>query len=207
MNATSAVPEQICEEPRAYVADEFVTAREIAHVLASYGGEAPPTDWCIDWSRGIAGRSGELQITNDPVLAAIAARIEAVLGFGCSLAGPTVRFRRYVPGDFHPGHVDCYEIGGQHLIATALIYLTDTLRGGETTFPKALPQPLVIAVRKGRLALWFNYTPGGEAGRRSFHASRILQGGEKATLAYFVYAAMACSAREPAIAARLAEAV
>ena len=120
------------------------------------------------------------------------------LGFSGALIDPTFRFRRYGPGEFHPAHVDCYEIAGHHLVATALIYLTDPLEGGETVFPDAEGGPAIIAARAGRLALWFNYTPDGAVDGRSRHRSELLTRGEKATLAYFVYAPLACAAIQPA---------
>lgn len=67
-------------------------------------------------------------------------------------------------------------------------------------FSQDSPAPLTIGSRRGRLALWFNYTPDGEVDRLSSHSSEALRVGEKATLAYFVYAPIACAAIEPALA-------
>jgi hypothetical protein len=103
--------------------------------------------------------------------------------------------------------VDCYEIAGQHLVATALLYLTDALDGGETVFPDALPGPLAITARAGRLAVWFNYTPDGGVDRRSRHRSETLRSGDKSTLAYFVYAPLGCAAGEPTLERLFAAAV
>lgn len=187
--------EQASSRPRAFVADGFITPRETARVLARYDAGEPIAG--VEWNRSVAGTSAELPLGADPRLAAIAARIEAALGFECSLPDPTFRFRRYAPGDHHPLHVDCYEIAGHFLVATALVYLTDALAGGETTFPDADAGPLVITPRAGRLALWFNYTPDGEVDLRSRHRSEPLISGEKATLAYFVYAPLGCAAITP----------
>lgn len=205
MNTPEILLEPISHSPRVYLADGFASAGEIDHVLALYGGETPPADSRVVWDAGLAGRSGELPVTGDPVLGGLAARIEAMLGFRGRLPDPAFRFRRYAPGDYHPAHLDCYEIAGQHLVATALIYLTDALDGGETVFPEARPGPLAIAARRGRLALWFNYTQNGEVDRRSRHRSEVLKRGDKSTLAYFVYAPLACAAVEPARARRLPE--
>lgn len=193
------------ENPRVYLTDGFASAREIDHVLALYGGETPRASPGVVWDTGLAGRSGELPVASDPVLGDLAARIEAALGFGNRLPDQTFRFRRYSLGDHHPAHVDCYEIDGQHLVATALVYLTDALDGGETVFPDAPAGPLAIAARRGRLAMWFNYTQGGEIDRRSRHRSEMLRRGEKSTLAYFVYAPLSCAAGEPALSRRRLE--
>ena len=190
--------EQISQSPRVYIADGFLAARDIADVLARHGEDQAAQDPGIAWDSGIAGTSGELPVEDDPVLRALASRIEAALGFATTLPGATFRFRRYTHGDFHPAHVDCYAIAGHHLVATALVYLTDANNGGETVFPEAADGPLAIAARRGRLALWFNYTREGEIDRRSLHRSEELRAGEKATLAYFVCAPLACAAIEPA---------
>lgn len=194
MSNRITLPECISASPRVYVADGFVTAAETAAVLSRYDGAAAAG---VDWSSGIAGMSCELAISADPLLADIAARVEAVLGFGCTLGDSTFRFRRYAIGDFHPPHVDCYEIDGMHLVATALVYLTDATAGGETMFPDAERGPLAISARAGRLALWFNYTPDGEIDSASMHQSEALVAGEKATIAYFIYAPLACTSMMP----------
>ena len=198
MTVPTKLPKRIGENPRVYLADGFASDGEIAHVLDRYANK--PGDLGIDWDQSIAGVSGELPIATDRVLAALANRIEAVLGFGNVLADRTFRFRSYAHGDYHPAHVDCYEIAGHHLVATALVYLTDALDGGETVFPKASPVPLTIAARRGRLALWFNYTPDGRIDPFSSHRSDALWLGEKTTLAYFVYAPIDCAALAPTLA-------
>ena len=197
MTVPNKLPNPIGRNPRVYLTDGFASDGEIAHVLDRYG--AAPADLGIDWDRSIAGLSGELPIDADRVLARLADRIEGVLGFGTALGDRTFRFRRYAIGDHHPAHVDCYTIAGQHLVATALVYLTDAIDGGETVFPQATPKPLAIGARRGRLALWFNYTPDGTVDRLSSHRSEALRLGEKATLAYFVYAPIACAALEPTL--------
>jgi hypothetical protein len=188
---------QVSQSPRAYVAESFMSATDIADVLARYGDERTTGGCGIEWGSSLAGTSGELPVAHDPVLRDLAARIEAVLGFANTLPGATFRFRRYAHGDFHPAHVDCYAIAGQHLVATALVYLTDATDGGETIFPDAAGGSLAIAARQGRLALWFNYTPDGEIDAYARHRSEELRAGEKATLAYFVYAPIACAAVAP----------
>ena len=204
MSALHPPLEQISHNPRAYVADGFMSERDMATVLARFGDHRPSMDFGIEWDSGIAGTSGELPVASDPVLAELSARIEALLGYASTLPDATFRFRRYALGDYYPAHVDCYEIAGHHLVATALVYLTDALDGGETVFPDALDGPLTIAARKGRLALWLNYTVDGAIDRRSLHRSEELRAGEKATLAFFVYAPLACAAIEP-VAARIFE--
>lgn len=128
------------------MADDFASAAEISRVLARDGHEVPPADLGIRWDRSIAAYSGDLPMDSDPVLAAVATRIDAVLGFGCSVDAPTFRFHRYAPCNFHPGHVDCYEIAGDQLVVTALVYLTDAQGVCEKSFPRALPRPRTVCM-------------------------------------------------------------
>lgn len=194
MTPSTSLPEQISQQPRIYVAEDFVSAAEIDHVLMGYGTPGSGAAAAIDWGNGIAGVSGELPLDADPLLAGIAGRIDELLGFTNTLGTGTFRFRRYAIGDYHPAHVDCYTVAGHSLVATALIYLTDALDGGETVFPAAEGGEIAIGARRGRMALWFNYAPDGEIDQRSRHRSEELRRGDKATIAYFVYAPLACAA-------------
>lgn len=184
---------RIADVPRAYVLDESVDCDAIRHVLARYGTADALEAQRIESSAGAAGLSGELPIDADPVLSRLATRIEDILGFRCGLTHNTFRFRRYAIGDFHKPHLDTYVIGGFPLVATALVNLTDAAQGGETVFPDALPEPVAIAAKQGRLAIWFNHRADGEVERRSLHGSARLAEGEKTTLAYFVCAPFECA--------------
>ncbi|MDI1434555.1 2OG-Fe(II) oxygenase [Polyangium sorediatum] len=179
---------RLSEAPRLYVQEGFASDEEVRHVLASYGDRDALTRRGLPWQANETGVSSELPVEADPVLAAIAARIEAVLGFSCTLEEPTFRFRRYARGDAHPPHLDEYTIGGARLVATAIVYLTDAAAGGETFFPRAEPHPRAVAAQKGRLALWFNHRADGSVDRAALHQSNTLREGEKATITYFVYA-------------------
>ncbi len=179
---------RLAEKPRVYMQDDFVTEDVIQHVLERYGTPLALEARGIEWSANETGLSGELPIDEDPVLANLAERIEAVLGFRCTLKHNTFRFRRYALGDFHPLHIDKYSIAGASLVATTLVYLTDAIAGGETSFPDAFPSPASIVPKAGRLAIWFNHEPNGDVDVSSRHRSEKLVAGDKATLAYFVYA-------------------
>lgn len=179
---------RLAQCPRVYVQDDFVSFEDIRHVLARYGTREALSALGIDWDANETGLSGELPLADDPVLKRLSGRIEAIVGFPCTLTDATFRFRRYGIGDFHPPHLDKYQIAGSHLVATALLYLTDAVEGGETVFPDALPEPVSISAKVGRLAIWFNYEANGDVDQRSRHRSDKLVAGDKATLAYFVYA-------------------
>lgn len=111
---------RVAESPRIYVLDDFVAPDVIRDVLARYGTREALDARGIEWDASIAGVSAELAISDDPVLARLAAGIERVLGFRSQLAPDTFRFRRYAVGDLHPPHLDAYAAGGLHLVASAL---------------------------------------------------------------------------------------
>ena len=128
--------------------------------------------------RGSTGFSFEMPIEGDAALAGIRRRIQRVVGMESDVAS-TFRFRRYAEGESHRAHLDQYEIEGRLLVATAMLYLTDTERGGETFFPHAQPGPVEIDPRLGRLAVWFNYRAGGQVERAALHSSKPVElGGE-----------------------------
>jgi hypothetical protein len=163
----------LCASPRLYVKDDFLSA----DVLEARG---------LPTKHDFTGLSCELSIDADPALQAIVDRMHALLGIDNDFGG-TLRFRRYASGEYHPPHIDEYQIGELFLIATATLYLTDTEAGGETSFPRAKPRPVRVASRAGRLAIWFNHEPGGEVDPASFHEGLPVRRGEKVTLTNFIY--------------------
>src|SRR5689334_14927147 len=121
----------LCRAPRLYVIDAFASAAEVEYVLALMADPIALALRGVDTHRSVAGLAGELPVAGDTVLTALAERTYARLGFG-NAHGPTLRFRRYAVDEYHPPHLDQYEVAGAWLIATALLYLTDTAAGGET---------------------------------------------------------------------------
>jgi predicted small lipoprotein YifL len=104
-----------------------------------------------------------------------------------------MRFRFYGVGEYHPPHLDTYQIGDSTLILTALITLTNVGGGGETYFPDAKPKPLYFPPEAGRLILWFGHLPNGEIDQLSLHESKPVVDGKKLTLTYFFYQSLECA--------------
>jgi hypothetical protein len=134
------------------------------------------------------GFSYEMPVDGDPVAERIRRRIQDCVGC-INDFDRTLRFRRYRAGECHPLHHDDYAIGGSVLVATALIWLTDTPEGGETRFPAA-PAPLEIRPRRGGLLLWFNRTAEGAVDPAAIHEALPVRRGEKATITAFIYRAL-----------------
>ncbi len=166
--------------------DGFATAEECAEALARFGDggwvEAHADFHGWDAHGFIAEVAAEL----DPLLDALLARMESVMGRRS--AGPrTLRLRYYQEGQGHPPHCDAYEADGLSLQVTALLYLMDTEAGGETRFPHALPAPVAVQPRLGRLVVWTSTLPDGSPDPASLHDAAPVTAGAKAALLGFVY--------------------
>jgi hypothetical protein len=187
--------------PRLFVQDGFASADEVAHVLAI-------TSDLAEWSAkgeyvksDFTGTSFELPVAQDATVRSLTERTYELLGVR-NRVDSSVRFRRYAPGEWHPAHMDIYEIDGFHLVATAMITLQGPDEGGETDFPLASPA-VTVPARTGRLAMWLNLLPDGADDPFSSHASLPVEVGDKVTITNFIYADPACGLvrRGPAILA------
>ena len=174
--------------PRLWVADGLVGSAEIERLLALAGDAAWRTERGVASRHDRTGFSCELPVVGDPLIAAVAGRIEATVGL-CNEVGATLRFRRYAVGEGHPPHLDTYAFAGLHLVATAMLCLVGPELGGETCFPRARP-PATIGLRAGQLLHWYNYTPEGAEDRASWHLGLSVLRGAKVTLTAFIYAAI-----------------
>ena len=183
---------RVRRSPCVYAWESFAAPAEIAHVLALADDERLLAERGIETKRDNTGFSCELPVRGDATLEALCRRAYDALGLEND-EGATLRLRRYKSGESHPPHRDTYRVGQSHLIATAMLYLTDTQTGGETYFPQARPTPLQLKPRRGRLVVWFNHTPDGGVDETSLHESLPVKHGEKATLTNFIYQPLAAS--------------
>jgi hypothetical protein len=166
--------------------DNFLDASDCESVLAKAARVETEQPADIRVKRDSTGCSFEMPIGKDPLLRRIASDIHRALGMTNDLAY-TFRFRSYATGESHPAHLDDYEILGKRLVATAILYLTNTESGGQTHFPHSQPRPVTIAPARGRLSIWFNCHADGNAEPASLHESLPVLRGEKATITTFVY--------------------
>jgi glutathione synthase/RimK-type ligase-like ATP-grasp enzyme len=168
------------------VVDEFASASDVTHILAVAGDLPSLARRGITTAQDKTGFSFEMPIEGDVTLEALSRRVYETVGIENDY-GDTFRFRRYAVGESHPLHLDNYRIGESNLLATALLYLTDTEEGGETHFPRAQPEPIMVKPRRGRLVVWFNHKSDGQADQASLHESLPVKRGEKATITMFIY--------------------
>lgn len=166
--------------------DNFVDARDCERVLAKAARIETERPAYIPLKRDSTGLSFEMPIADDALLIRIAGDIDRVVGMKNDLS-LTFRFRHYAEGESHCAHLDEYEISGRRLVATAILYLTDTDSGGETHFPHAKPAPLRIEPLRGRLSVWFNCRANGSSEPASLHESLPVVEGAKSTITMFIY--------------------
>jgi hypothetical protein len=186
----------VAEQPRVWVADGFLSPAEAETVLALIPEPGSEAAQMLGAKADETGFSVELPVDHGALLGEICERLTALLGVENAVAD-TFRFRRYHPGEGHPEHLDCFEIGGSSLVFTALMHLEDGAEGGDTLFPEAEGEPLAVAPRRGRLVVWGNYRDGGTPDPSSLHAGTPLHDGRKTTLTWFVYAPLAAAAHTP----------
>ncbi len=185
----------LCQQPRVYMIDHFASADELVPILDIVRDPQQLAQRGIITQHNKAGVSFEWQVQSEPMLKMLVERTYARLGFYNDL-GYTLRFRNYQVGEYHPGHLDAYQVEKFFLVATAILYLNDTTEGGETFFPRAQPHPISIAPQAGRLAIWFNYTRDGERDEAAFHEALPVRVGEKLTLTNFIYKPLEYANRE-----------
>jgi hypothetical protein len=172
---------------RLYLAEDFADIRECGQLteLAERVAADPAQESTAKVDA--TGLSFEMPIDATPVLGALTARMETAFGFR-NRCGGAFRYRRYRAGESHPLHFDNFEISGNYLVLTAMLWLADPGSGGETFFPFSSPAPLLLHPRRGRLAVWLNYLPDGAIDRSATHEALPVTAGEKITLTNFVYA-------------------
>lgn len=171
--------------PRLYIVDNFATDAEINHILKLADDAQALAALGLAAKHDDTGFSFEMPVA-DIVLLGLVQRINDLVRMK-NMLSETVRFRRYSVGEYHPAHLDTYQIDQWTLILTTILYLTDTEEGGETHFSKAEPAPVSIAPKRGRLGIWFNHTPDGRVEPASIHEALPVKKGVKATITYFFY--------------------
>jgi hypothetical protein len=167
--------------PLVHLEEDFVDLAEREHVIRL--GAAAETAGLTGAKHDSTGFSFELATTADERVAALARRIADRTG----LAPPsTLRFRRYRGGEWHPRHVDHFEIDGDWLLVTAMVVLRAPEAGGATSFPHATPR-LRVPATGGALILWLNHLRDGCPDRLAGHEGELVTQGEKITVTAFQY--------------------
>ena len=180
---------QVSEIPKVYVVDNFASEDEIERLIKINN------EWMFYKKKDTTGASFEMPVNIDPVPYRISQRMAALVKMKNDMGG-TLRTRLYKKGESHPPHVDWFEIdildmGGNkkksNLIATAMLNLITTKKGGETEFLDARPVPVKVKPVRGQLVLWWSCTQKGEKEQDSLHQGNKIIKGKKFTVTQFFY--------------------
>jgi 2OG-Fe(II) oxygenase superfamily len=182
--------EVLSSEPVIAYMENVLTREECGHVIALARESIKPALVSMD-DQGIEspGRTGGntwLSLDTDETVSAIARRISELVGIPIEHAEP-IQVVHYAKGQHYAAHYDAYNLGtpkgqrcckkGGQRVATALVYLNDVRRGGDTEFPR---KHVSIPARAGRLAIFHNTLPGTiDVHPDSLHAGNPVDDGEK----------------------------
>lgn len=181
----------ICSDPHVEVIDGLMSPRECEQIIEAArrhmrralvsegGGEGAVSDTRT-------GRVHWFPHTESPVIAAVTARLSAMVGIPLTRAEP-LQVIHYGPTQEYRAHFDGYDLatesgrrftenGGQRVL-TALCYLNDVEQGGGTGFPTL---DVEVAAKTGRVVIFQNCLNGSNTIHpASLHAGLPIEKGEK----------------------------
>jgi prolyl 4-hydroxylase len=111
----------------------------------------------------------------DLVVRSINLRLARLTGTSVS-CGEMLHILRYAPGDEYRAHIDAMPGAKNQRVATALIYLNDGYKGGETCF---VEQGLTVRGKAGDCLVFRNVDATGRADQRMRHAGMPVASGVK----------------------------
>ncbi len=182
---------ELSERPRLYLAQQFLTDHECAHLIRIARPRLVPAmayNRATGSGQQVYNRNNTyamLSYYEDEVVSAIEERISKLTGYP-KTHSEAIQVLHYNPGEAFLPHYDFFppqepgfkkhlEIMGQRMI-TVLMYLNHVTAGGETDFPKigirVMPQP-------GSALVLHNTLDDGEPDMMSLHAGSPVVEGEK----------------------------
>eukprot|EP00929_Paragymnodinium_shiwhaense_P047812 TRINITY_DN24264_c0_g1_i1.p1 TRINITY_DN24264_c0_g1~~TRINITY_DN24264_c0_g1_i1.p1 ORF type:complete len:145 (-),score=27.01 TRINITY_DN24264_c0_g1_i1:18-452(-) len=106
----------------------------------------------------------------------------------------SMEFLRYVPGQHYRPHNDAEDFPSAESqrsgirVMTVFFYLSDVEEGGETTFPLAEPEKILVKPRKGKLVVWVNAEANWwKVSRFATHGSAPVKRGTKYSVNFWVH--------------------
>ena len=169
-----------------YAISDFISPDECSHLMKMIDRVAKPSelfdDVYIESYR--TSFSGDVD-TSDSFVKMIERRFSDLLGIDMTW-GETIQGQRYLPGQEFREHCDWFDTnaaywageagrGGQRSW-TAMAYLNEVEKGGETEFPNL---QIRIRPQAGALLLWNNATPEGRPNLDTIHAALPVEAGVK----------------------------
>lgn len=178
------------EEPLIFVQDDFATGDEIRHLQQAGKDRLKPAATITDdGTVTTTGRSGSVCWVpqhHDPVIAALAQRLSALVGLPLSHSEP-FQLVHYAATQGYAPHYDgwqadteagrrCMARSGQRLV-TCLLYLNDVPGSGGTAFVRL---KFGVDARRGRLLVFHNCHKGSNLLHPdTLHAGMPVRSGEK----------------------------
>jgi prolyl 4-hydroxylase len=182
MSEAEPQPETLSADPEIRMFRKLLTPQECEH-LGRRAAPALRPSLIVDpaTGRGVphpVRRSSGMHFdpsTEDLVVRAINLRIARVTNTPVE-CGELLHILRYNPGDQYKTHLDAIPAARNQRHLTALVYLNDNYRGGETTFTKL---GLTIKGGAGDCLVFRNADDAGRPDQRMFHAGLPVQAGAK----------------------------
>ncbi|TCP70619.1 2OG-Fe(II) oxygenase [Baia soyae] len=176
----------LSKDPSVVVHEGVLSQEECQHIINIGQGVLFPAQTQGGMSEVRISDTAWLEHHTDPLILTLSERIATLVGRPLSHAEPLQVARYRVGGKFEP-HIDCYDTrseGGNYFFSiagqrvhTAILYLNDTLKGGETYFPDL---GFDITPKTGNVLIFDNcYNGTIDAHPLSIHGSRVLEEGEK----------------------------
>lgn len=169
-----------------FAVGDFLSEAECTRLCAMIDAVARPSALHeLDYASGFrTSYSGDLD-PQDPFVAGISARIDALLGVPAAIGEP-VQGQRYLPGQEFKPHNDWFYVtegywpeeerrGGQRSW-TAMAYLNPVAGGGATAFTLL---GIEVEPKPGVLLLWNNALPDGRPNEATLHAGLPVEAGAK----------------------------
>ncbi|MDQ8756191.1 2OG-Fe(II) oxygenase [Sphingosinicella sp. LHD-64] len=156
-------------EERSYVRTIIAPNLRPSWVINPATGERIPHPVRTSWGTSFGPTQEDL------VIHALNCRIADATGTAVEMGEP-LHILRYQPGQEYRPHIDALPGVDNQRIRTALVYLNDDYRGGETTFPEL---GLTVRGQAGDALIFHNVTWDGRPDPRTLHAGLPVAEGEK----------------------------
>lgn len=191
VNTDGVNAKKLCDAPRIYYLKDFVSQEECDYLVR----KATPH---LERSRVVGKKANEnvlnrartssgafIPTADDLVMNKIEKRIQKLTGFPPK-NGEDFHILHYEIGQEYVPHYDyfagdnegtksCLARGGQR-VATVILFLHDTEKGGETIFPRV---NITVPPKKGDAVLFYNLKPDNELEPLSLHGGAPVIKGEK----------------------------
>jgi len=173
------------DQAEIWAVPRFLDGVECGRLISMIDAVAQPsTIHDVEYARIRSSYSGDVD-PDDPFIRQLERRFDDLLGID-ACHGETIQGQRYLAGQEFKPHTDWFwpgspawtnewQRGGQRSF-TAMVYLNDVARGGETEFREL---GIAVTPRTGTLLVWNNADPDGTPNEWTIHAGKPVARGVK----------------------------